>query len=166
MEHEAFIRECHALAISAGKKGNHTFGALLAHNGTIIKTAENTVNTDKDDFRHAEYNLVMESKDAFAADVLADSTLYTSTAPCLLCTATILAANIGTIVYSVSYAGFGRLIPGERRYIACEEIVERLGSKTQVIGPVLEEEGLKVFQYWEGNFVPLEEIQKRGRRIL
>jgi tRNA(Arg) A34 adenosine deaminase TadA len=147
MEHEAFIRQCHDLAISAGKKGNHTFGAVLVHDGAVIATAENTVNTDQDDFRHAEYNLVMKSKDVFSEDVLADSTLYTSTAPCYLCTATILAAGISKIVYSVSYKAFAKLIPGEYKYISCEEFVERVGSQTTVIGPILEEEGLKVFRF-------------------
>jgi tRNA(Arg) A34 adenosine deaminase TadA len=150
MEHEPYIRECHALAISAGKKGNHTFGAVLVHDGEIISTAENTVNTDEDDFRHAEYNLVMKSKDAFPEDVLASSTLYTSTAPCYLCTATILAAGISKIVYSVSYDAFARLIPGGYKYISCEEFVERIGSQTTVIGPILEKDGLQVFRYWEG----------------
>ena len=103
MLHKDFIRECHALAVSAGKKGNHPFGALLVRKGKIIMRAENTVKTDDDPFRHAEYNLVMKSKEAFSAEILGKSTLYTSTAPCLLCTANILWANIGRIVYSVSY---------------------------------------------------------------
>lgn len=149
MEHESFIRECHALAISAGKKGNHTFGALLVQDGEVIMRAENTVNTDVDPFRHAEYNLVMKSRAAFSAAVLAESTLYTSTAPCLLCTANILFANIGRIVFSVSYGAFARLVARGYRYIPCSEIAARIGSHTEVIGPILEEEGLQVFQYWE-----------------
>ena len=162
MDHEIFIRRCHTLAVSAGKKGNHTFGALLVHGGRVIMTAENTVNTDNDDFRHAEYNLVMKSREAFSADVLADSTLYTSTTPCLLCTAAILAAGIGRLVYSVSDEGFAGLVPGEHTYIPCNEIVRRLGCKLEVIGPVLEEDGLQVFQYWGGDFTPLETILKRA----
>jgi tRNA(Arg) A34 adenosine deaminase TadA len=150
VDHEAFVRQCHQLAISAGKKGNHTFGAVLVHDGEIIATAENTVNTDQDNFRHAEYNLVMQNKDKFSEEVLSASTLYTSTAPCYLCTATILAAGISKIVYSVSYEAFAKLIPGGYQYIPCEEFAERLGTDTRVIGPILEEEGLGVFRYWEG----------------
>lgn len=40
---EPFIRQCYDLAIAAGKRGNHTFGALLVHQGQVILTAENTV---------------------------------------------------------------------------------------------------------------------------
>jgi tRNA(Arg) A34 adenosine deaminase TadA len=149
-EHESFIRECHALAISAGKKGNHTFGAVLVHNGAIVMSAENTVNTDQDDFCHAEYNLVQKSRAAIPPETLRESTLYTSTAPCLLCTANILWSEIGRIVYSVSYEAFVETFAQGYKYIPCTEIAQRLGKQTEIIGPILEEEGLQVFQYWEG----------------
>jgi len=163
MEHEVFIRTCHALAVSAGKRGNHTFGAVLVHNGEVIMEAENTVNTDKNDFRHAEYNLVMKSRQQLPAEVLIGSTLYTSTAPCLLCTAVILTARIPRIVFSVSDETFAKLVPGEHKYIPCTEIAARLGGTTKVHGPVLEDEGLKVFQYWGGDFTPLDQILRRAR---
>jgi len=108
--------------------------------------------------RHAEYNLVLQSKQAFSRDIIEHSILYTSTAPCLLCTATILLANIPQIVYSVSHETFGKLILGIHRYISCEEIISRLGRNTEVVGPILENEGLQVFQYWGGIFTSLEDI--------
>ena len=42
MKHEAYIRQCYALAIRAGKKGFDTFGALLVHNDQVLEEAENT----------------------------------------------------------------------------------------------------------------------------
>jgi tRNA(Arg) A34 adenosine deaminase TadA len=147
-QHEQFIRQCHSLAISAGKKGNHTFGAALVHDGRIIMTAENTVNSDDDSTRHAELNLVVKSQRAFEPEVLAESTLYTSTAPCLMCTATIWSAGISRIVYSVSYEAFARLVAPTYRYIPCGEVFERLGTAADIIGPVLEKEGLEVFKFW------------------
>jgi tRNA(Arg) A34 adenosine deaminase TadA len=147
-EHDGFIRQCHSLAISAGKKGNHTFGAVLVHDGKVIMTAENTVNSDNDDTRHAELNLVVKSQRALAPELVRQSTLYTSTAPCLMCTATIWSAGIRKIVYSVSYEAFAKLASPEYRFIPCDEVFERLGARADVIGPVLEEEGLEVFKYW------------------
>ena len=64
--------------------------------------------------------------------------------------AVILAAGIGRIVFSVSYEAFSEFIASGYKYISCEEIAARLGRDTDVIGPILEEEGLRVFQYWEG----------------
>lgn len=42
MDKERFIRRCYELAVSAGKKGFDTFGAVLVHNGQILEEAENT----------------------------------------------------------------------------------------------------------------------------
>jgi tRNA(Arg) A34 adenosine deaminase TadA len=131
---------------------------VLVHNGKQVLTAENTVNTAKDAMRHAEYNLVLEGVRTLSQDVLRHSILYASTAPCLLCTAAILYAEIPVIVYSVSYATFAKLVPGEYRYIACEEVIRRLGRNVEVVGPILEREGLRVFQYWGGQHIPLEQI--------
>jgi len=124
-------------------------------------TAENTVNTEKDVMRHAEYNLVLESVSILSQDTLRQSILYASTAPCLLCTAAILLAEIPMIVYSVSYDTFAKLVLGEYLYIACEEIVRRLGRNVEVVGPILEREGLRVFQYWGGEYIPFEQILHR-----
>lgn len=35
-EKERLMRRCYELAVSAGKKGYDTFGALLAHEGKIL----------------------------------------------------------------------------------------------------------------------------------
>lgn len=58
MDHETYIRQCYDLAISAGKKGFDTFGALLVHNGAILEQAENTADYQHGLFGHAEFNLV------------------------------------------------------------------------------------------------------------
>ena len=146
--HEPFIKQCHALAISAGKKGNHTFGAVLVHQNRVIMTAENTVNSDDDPTRHAELNLVVKRQRAFPEGVLRESGLYTSTAPCLMCTAVIWEAGIRRIVFSVSYEAFARLTGYQS--VPCDEVFERLGANAEVIGPILEKEGLAVFEFWPG----------------
>lgn len=147
-KHEPFIRQCHDLAIQAGKHGNHTFGAILVHNRRVVMTAENTVNTDNDATRHAELNLVVKSQRELPEAVIKESTLYTSTAPCQLCGAAIWSAGITRIVYSVSYQAFAALIPGGYRYIPIKELYQRLETEIDLTGPVLEAEGLQVFQYW------------------
>jgi tRNA(Arg) A34 adenosine deaminase TadA len=144
--HDTFIKQCLALAVSAGNKGNHTFGAVLVHNHKTIMTAENTVNSDDDPTRHAELNLVVKSKREYLPEVLKESILYTSTAPCLMCTAVIWEAGITRIVYSVSYEAFARLTGYQS--IPCGEIFERLGVDVEVIGPIMEQEGLAVFEHW------------------
>ena len=146
--HEPFIRQCLELAISAGKKGNHTFGSLLVHQGQVILTAENTVNTDQDSTRHAELNLIVKARRTLPEEVLRQSALYTSTAPCLMCTAVIWDAGINKLVYSVSYEAFVKQIAEGYRYIPCDEVYRQLGEVLNLQGPILENEGLQVFRYW------------------
>jgi tRNA(Arg) A34 adenosine deaminase TadA len=163
MEHETFVRKAIELAITSGKKGNDAFGAVLVHDGEVIETAENTSTTEPG-FGHAEYNLVIKSAQRFPESVLTESTLYSSTIPCPRCTCAIIAAGIRRIVYSVSYASFAKLIPGEYNELSCDEIVRLLERNVEVIGPILEEEGMRAFEYWGGGYRPLEELLEEARR--
>ena len=133
---------------------------MLVYNGRRILTAENTVNTAQDVMGHTEYNLVREGVRTLPQAVLRRSSLYASTAPCLLCTAAILLAEIPRIVYSVSYNTFAKLVPGEYRYIPCEEVVQRLARDVEVVGPILEREGLRVFQHWGDARITLDRIRR------
>jgi tRNA(Arg) A34 adenosine deaminase TadA len=65
--------------------------------------AENTVNTDDDPTRHAELNLVVSASKKYPREVLRDLTLYTSTAPCLMCAYVIKDAGIKNVVYGMRY---------------------------------------------------------------
>ncbi|MBR4781922.1 MAG: nucleoside deaminase, partial [Lachnospiraceae bacterium] len=56
--HEEYMRRCYELAISAGKKGFDTFGAVLVYDGKILEEAENTADFKNHIFGHAEFNLV------------------------------------------------------------------------------------------------------------
>jgi tRNA(Arg) A34 adenosine deaminase TadA len=162
-EHEQFIRKTIELAITSGKKGNNTFGAVLVHNGKMIATAENTEMTG-DGYGHAEYNLAIESAQQFPEQVLRECTFYTSAPPCPRCAFSILAIGIKRIVMSVSYEGFARLIPGTFDMLSIEEIVDRLCLEdVEILGPFLEEEGLRAFEYWGGEYRPLEELLEHTR---
>ena len=57
MDNEKYMKRCYGLAVSAGKKGFDTFGALLVHDGEILEEAENTADWKKGIFGHAEFNL-------------------------------------------------------------------------------------------------------------
>jgi tRNA(adenine34) deaminase len=163
MQHETFMRKAIELAITSGKKGNDSFGAVLVHDGEMIEIAENTSMAEPG-FGHAEYNLVIKSAHWVPESVLTECTLYASTIPCPRCTCAVLAAGIKRIVYSVSYASFAKLIPGEYNELSCDEIVKRLERDVEVIGPILEDEGMKAFECWGGGYRPLEELLEQARR--
>ncbi|MBN2336884.1 nucleoside deaminase [Candidatus Bathyarchaeota archaeon] len=147
-EHEPHMRRCFELALNAAGKGNHPFGALLVRGGEAVLEAENTVNTERDSTRHAELNLVVEAERRFTREELGESTLYASTAPCLMCGAAIYASGIRRVVYGVTYERFASLIPGGYRYVPIEKVYELHGADAEVIGGVLEDEGVRVYDGW------------------
>ena len=102
-EHKTHMQRANQLALMAAKKGNHPFGSVLVHENRIIAEAENTVNTDRDFTRHAELNLVVLADSDFSKEILQESTLYASTAPCIMCAAAIWRAGIRKVVYGVRY---------------------------------------------------------------
>lgn len=146
--HEPFIRQCYKLAVSAASKGDHTFGAVLVHNGKVIATSENTVNTENDFSRHAEINLMVHARRTLPKDVIHNSTVYVSTAPCPSCTSVMAEQGIVKIVYGVSYAQFNKRMGITGKSLSCDVLYEMLGRKVEFIGPVLEAEGLQVFDHW------------------
>ena len=82
----------------------------------------------------------------FAPEILFQSILYTSTEPCIMCAGAIHWAGIAKLVYCCSQEAFEKLVPKDYFYISSREILQRLQSKTQVVGPVLEEEGIDVLK--------------------
>ncbi len=159
-EHQEFIRECHRLAVEAGKNGDEPFGAVLVRGGEIIMRASNTVNTDSDSFQHAEYRLVLQARKELSEEVIAESTLYSSTAPCVLCCGAILSTSLAGVVYSVGYEAFGRRT---RAHVSIDELAGRLRPEMLVLGSVLEDEGMKAYEWWAGEYTPLEQLLQRWR---
>ena len=158
MDHETYIRQCYDLAISAGKKGFDTFGALLVHNGAILEQAENTADYQHSLFGHAEFNLVHKCANKYSDNVLRESILYTSCAPCERCLAAIASLGVQTVVYGVSYKEFSRLTPFDDQPLDREGLLAQLHLPMKLIGPVLEDEGMHVFEYWGGEYRPLAEL--------
>ena len=148
MSHEKYIRKANQLAVQAVKKGNHPFGAVLVHDDKIIMEAENTVTTDNDFTRHAELNLVVKAIREYPREVLKNSTLYASTAPCMMCASTIKDAGIRKVVYGVRYKTFADLIPGDYKYLTIEEVFRHHDTPLESTGGILEEECLESYKYW------------------
>ena len=158
MEQERYIRRCYELAVSAGKKGYDTFGALLVHNGTILEEAENTADYEKGLFGHAEFNLVHQCANKYPDSVLRESVLYTSCAPCERCLCAIASLGIETVVCGVSYKAFSRLTPFEYAPLDREGLLSQLGIRMRLVESVLEAEGMHVFEWWGGEYRPLSEL--------
>lgn len=172
MDHEKYIERCYELAISAGKKGYDTFGALIVHNGEILELAENTSDYQRGLFGHAEFNLVHKCANKYSDKILRASIVYTSCAPCERCLAAIASLGVATIVYGVSYKSFSLLTPNDYVPIDYEKLLSDMNIHVKLIGPILEDKGMRAFEYWGGEYRPLKdliaemgEIKKKNRAI-
>ncbi len=146
--HEAFMGEALQLAEQAVAHGNHPFGALLVRHAQVILRAENAVITENDVTRHAELVLVSRASNTFTPEVLAQSTLYTSTEPCAMCTGAIFWAGIPRVVYACPAETLGE-IAGARFIVPSRQLFARGVPVVDVIGPILQAEAVKLHRaYW------------------
>ena len=146
--HERFIRRTYELARQAVADGNHPFGALLVIDDEVILTARNTVHTEQDVTRHAEFNLASAASRRFEPALLARATLYTSTEPCLMCCGAIYWARVRQVVFGVTAATL-QTITGGQFVIPSATLFDRLLPRIPVVGPVLEAEGIDIHRaYW------------------
>lgn len=155
---EKYIKRCYELAIAAGKKGYDTFGAVLVCDDKIIAEAENTSDYEKGIFGHAEFNLVHKCANQFSDKFFEEAVFYTSCAPCVRCLMAIASLGIKTIVYGVSYKSFQKLCPTEDEIPNYEDLLSKMNVSVKMIGPILEDEGMHVFEWWGGEYRPLEEL--------
>ena len=158
MDHEKYMKRCYELAVRAGRKGFDTFGAVLVHGGEILEEAENTADWNRGIFGHAEFNLVHKCANRYPDTVLKESTLYTSCAPCERCLCSIASLGVENVVFGVSYEAFSQLTPHDAVPLDREGLLGKLGIRMKLSGPVLEEEGMRVFEWWGGEYRPLEEL--------
>jgi len=148
LDEKKYIRKAIEIAQRARENGDHPFGALLIdENGQILLEAENSVVTGNDITNHAEINLIRKAIAIYDNDFLAKCTLYASTEPCPMCTGAIFWANIRRVVYGLSAERLYELVgldSEEVLNLSCREIFDKGNKTIKVVGPILEDEALKV----------------------
>ena len=145
-----YIREAIELAREAVSNENTPFGSLLVVGDTVVKRSRNTTVTENDITAHPELKLARWAARELDADELADCTMYTSTEPCEMCATAIYYAGLNRVVYSVSGESLSNVRGEAKSGISCEELIERKGGSTDVDGPLLETEGLRVHEEFYG----------------
>ena len=75
--------------------GNRPYGAaLVAPDGRLLLTAQNSQVTDDDCTAHAELALVRQATRQLGADALQGSTVYASGEPCAMCAGALFWAGV------------------------------------------------------------------------
>lgn len=149
MNHEKHLRQAIEVAKMSLQKGNLLYGCILVDsNGSVVLTGENTVNTSNDLIAHAEINLIRQASNLFDLDFLKTCTIYTSDEPCSMCSSAIYWSGIKQLVFGLSksrfYAEFGRENPDWDFEISATDILSKGARKTEIIGPLMEEEMLEL----------------------
>ena len=148
-ERNKFLRITFELALKARKLGNHPFGAILVHQNEIICQSENSIKTDNDLTKHAEFKLVQFAVQNFDQITLRNSILYSSTEPCSMCSGAIYWAKIGTLVYGTSLKTLSSMVNGTLE-VSCRDILTKGKHDIKIFGPLLEVEGIKIHNgFWK-----------------
>jgi len=133
---ETLVRHSIDLARAARAAGNHPFGALLAIDGAVVLTAQNTVFTSADPTAHAESNLVAEAIRRLAPEQIRRSVLYSSCEPCAMCVGKLYWAGVRSLVYALSAVELAAMAGGEF-VVPCRELFARAREPVSVVGPLL-----------------------------
>jgi tRNA(Arg) A34 adenosine deaminase TadA len=147
---EEYVREAIELAREAVSDGNTPFGSLLVVDEAVVKRSTNTTVTDDDVTAHPELKLARWAARELDSDDLADCTMYTSTEPCEMCAAAIHYAGLDRVVYSVSGESLARVRGETESGFACGDVIGGKGGTTDVDGPVLEADGIRVHEAFYG----------------
>jgi tRNA(Arg) A34 adenosine deaminase TadA len=146
-----FLRLAIDLARQARAGGADPFGAALVRDGVVVHQVADRCVALSDPTFHAELSAISEYCRAARQFSLSGVTLYSSAEPCPMCAGAIHWARISRVVFSVSQAMLQER-SGGRPKPACAAILQALGSGAEVVGPLLAEEGLAVFDGYA--FVP------------
>jgi len=151
MKDDSNLRRAIALARQARENGNAPYGAILVgEDGRILAEGQNSVNTERDVTGHAEANLVRAAFRSLDAKTLASSTLYASAEPCAMCSGAIFWAGVGRVVYGLGADRIYGMFPPDAENpvmrLPCREVLAAGTRRTEVVGPMLEEEAKRVFE--------------------
>jgi len=146
---ETLLRVAIEVAKRSKVNGNLTYGCILVDEyNQVILEGENSVLTENDCLGHAEINLIKVASKKYDTEFLNRCTIYTSDEPCPMCSSAIFWSGISTLVFGLSkrkfYQEFGRDNPAIDFDISSREILAAGGRKIEVIGPMLEDEVLKI----------------------
>ncbi|KAK0416741.1 hypothetical protein QR680_012656 [Steinernema hermaphroditum] len=125
-----FLEEAFALAEAALENNEVPVGCVFVYRGKIIGRGRNDVNRTKNPTRHAEMVAFDELREWCAKEekaleeVLAETELYVSLEPCIMCGSAMYQLKIKKIVYGASNERFGGIdsVAGKKEYAAEHEI--------------------------------------------
>jgi cytosine deaminase len=90
-------------ARAAQNAGDFPYGAVLVRGGTVIGMGRNHMNTHNDPTSHAEIEVL---RAAGLQTTYADTVMYASAFPCLMCAGPIVMLGVPKIIAGASWDGY------------------------------------------------------------
>ena len=155
LDHDKFLRLSFDVAKRAGTNGNHPFGAVLVNGlGQVLLEIENGFMPDRDMTGHAERLLATQASKKFAANVLANCTIYSSAEPCAMCAGAIYWAGVGRVIYGLSEHRLKAITGAHEENptldLPCRTVFTAGQRQVEVIGPLLEDEAAALHaDFWQ-----------------
>lgn len=140
-----YLRQAIAWSCTARARGNRPFGAIVVGpKGQLLAEAYCNTTETGDCTGHAETNAVRQLSPRVGRDVLAQSTLYSSAEPCVMCAGAIFWSGIGRVVFGIDAVRL-RVFRGERAEqrdaeLSCRDVFTASPHAIECIGPSLLEE--------------------------
>lgn len=129
---EVFMKLAIRNAQNAIRKREVPIGAVLVDsNDTIIATAQNSVETNKDATAHAEIECLRKAAQLLGNWRLQDCTLYTTVEPCIMCFSSIQSFRVKRVVYGAR----------DHRLGACGSLIDLQSAVKHPFHPQIEVTG-------------------------
>lgn len=138
-----WLRQAITLAEQARAGGDEPFGSLLVGaGGVLLAEARNTVVTDRDLSAHPELKLAVWAGRHLDPEVARLTTMYTSCENCAMCSAALVWAGLGTLVFALGGTTLAELQGSRHAQIAlpAREVFARASRPVAVRGPLIEHE--------------------------
>lgn len=148
MQHEFYMQAALEQANHSVAQGEPPFGCVLVGPDDKILVRQNDrVNADGDMSSHAETLAVREAC-RLTRSTLEGYALYTTVEPCAMCFTTAWLNRVSRIVYGATMSEVDTMTQGQQREmpIPSEEMNNRSGNMIELVGGVLREECLHLFE--------------------
>jgi tRNA(Arg) A34 adenosine deaminase TadA len=147
MTDEDFMRLAIQAAWQGVENGEMPFGACIMRNEQVISVAHNSANANMDTTAHAEVQAIREASRRLKTLELTGCTIYSTCEPCPMCFTACVWAKVGKIVFACQIEDAERT--GIRQVPISSARMNQLGqSSVELVGDVLREESLKLFEAW------------------
>ncbi|MEL6655944.1 MAG: nucleoside deaminase [Bacteroidota bacterium] len=142
---ERFIKQTYALALQSAENGFDPFAAILVKDEKEVASTTDHCILNADPTAHAELHLIRTFCQEQQLISLEGYTLYCNVEPCIMCSGAIHWARLSRVVYGVNQSTLKKVSAGKPKP-NCRELINSGGSEIEVVGPILEEEGLAVLR--------------------